>query len=272
MTEHACVAAPPTPPLETSIRLRRGRPARKVSLTVTLRARDAPGDAVRRVVEVFSRFVEMACEGAIAPKLGVPRRQDHTDSGLVIETWEATFPKMAPEDFAVLERLVRCSVPGGARLDLVERAPEHTLLVRTLGREDEATLLELPWELAFTAASEPGVLVTFAEPATDATAALAGAAFRAWADVLELGGFPGTEGRLGSGGRLLAVETAGTHGLRARLERVICGHGAWEALFQVLHRVHEAAVISRVEIEGRAPEAWLRMAPPAGETAPGGLS
>jgi hypothetical protein len=221
-------------------------------LAVTLHAAGAVSDAAGRVWQAFTRFVDLIHDEGAPLCLEAAERPVGSPAGLVTATWEARFPKMAPEDFAVLERMVRCSVPGGARFQLIELAPEHTLEVRSLERDEEPTWPEVPWDLAFFPADEPAVRLTFAQALTDEVKGRVTSVLGIWGDVLGLGGFPGPEGRAGSTGRVVGVEAVSPLVLRARLEGLACGHAAWEALFEVLSRVHATAALRRADIHHQA--------------------
>lgn len=241
-------SAPVSGAMETLVRLRRGKAPRRVHIAIAVRSGDAEPGAACRAFDTFARFLDAARCDNQRVRVGRATTEPHDDHGLLVEAWEATFPKTRPEAFAVLARLVRCSVPGARCLEIREHAPEPALVVRAFEPDTEATLLDLPWQLAFAAAGEPAVRLVLSEPHGPDAAERARTALRLWADVLSLGGFPGGEGHLGSAGTVVDVEPAGERELVARLEGVRCGHDAWEALFEVLLPVHEHAAIEQLEI------------------------
>lgn len=248
-----CVKGPVSGAMQLLVRLRRGKIARAATVAVAVPFADARADAAAAVFDAFARFVEASrCDGQRV-RIHRATTDAHQDHGVVIETWEALFPRMDPDEFAMLARMVRSSVPGARRLEIREQAPEWTLVVTGFHMDTETTLPDLPWRIAVAAASAPALRLTFAEPVAPEEMETATAALRAWADVLALGGFPEPDGPPGPANKLLGVEWMGERELVAGLEGVGCGSDAWEALFGVLLPVHARTSIEAVEIVGGAP-------------------
>jgi len=99
-------------------------------------------------------------------------------------------------------------------------------------------------------AGEPIVRIVFVEPISADTVHRIAQVLQAWADVLGLGGFPGTGGRGASSGAVSAVDAAAERELVLRFTRIACAYDAWEALFEALVPVNEHATIELVEIRG----------------------
>lgn len=247
-----CVKGPVSGAMQLLVRLRRGKIARAATIAVAVRFADARADAATSVFDAFARFVEASrCDGQRV-RIHRATTDAHQDHGVVIETWEALFPRMGPEAFAMLARMVGSSVPGARRLEIREQAPEWTLVVTGFQMEPETTVPDLPWRIAFTAANAPALRLTFVEPVAPEEMERVTAALRAWADILALGGFPEGDGPLGTATKLLGVEWVADRELVARLKGVGCGSDAWEGLFGVLLPVHARSAVEAVEIVGGA--------------------
>jgi len=245
-----CSKSPVPGPLETFVRLRRGVIARTVSIALTTRLDGAHPAAASRVFDAFTRGVDAWLTRPEKVLLTGATVHPHADHGLSVETWEAKFPKMPPNAFAMLVRMAGASVPGARRLEIREHADVRTLVVRDLGLDPEATILDVPWQLAFVRATLPAVRIVFAERISADTVARVAQVLQAWADVLALGGFPGAGGRGASSGAVSAVDAAAERELVLRFTQIACGYDAWEALFEALLPVDEEASIELVEIGG----------------------
>jgi len=236
--------------METFVRLRRGTIARTVSIALTTRLDGARPAAASRVFDAFTRGVDAWLTRPEKVRLTGATVDPHADHGLFVETWEAKFPRMAPSAFAMLARMAGASVPGARRLSIREHADVRTLVVRDLGFDPEATILDVPWQFAFVRAAEPAVRIVFAEPISQDTVHRVAEVLQAWADVLALGGFPGASGQGASSGAVSAVDASAERELVLRFTRIACAYDAWEALFEALVPVDEQASIELVEIRG----------------------
>lgn len=243
--------APAFGTLEVVLGLRRGTAPRTVTITIEGRGEKADAAAASRVFDAFANFVD-ACRFLPGRVQIVSAATDSSRSAGIVESWTVAFPKMHPDAFAVLARMTERSVPGARRLVIREQAPDFTLLVRELETDAEATIADVPWEIAFTAARTPCVRLTLATPATPEISGTIARGVHAWAEVLGLGGFPGAEGARCSKGRVDGVETGSEWELVARLSDLACGYDAWEALFQVLSVAADrcGATVLHVEIQG----------------------
>ena len=240
----------PPRPMETIVRLRRGTIPRTVRIALTATLEGADPEVASRIFEVFTRGIDA---GSIPPEkvlLSSATVTSHEEHGLFVETWEAAFPRMAPGGFEVLARMAASRVRGAQRLEIREDADERVLLVRSFERASDATILEVPWRIEIVAAAQAAVRIVFAEPITAATVERASVVLQAWADVLTLGGFPGSGAKATSTGLVSGVDATAERELVLRFTRLACGHDAWEALFEALLRVDEQATIELVEIRG----------------------
>ena len=243
--------SPETGPLETFVRLRRGFIPRTVSIALTARLDGADPEAASHAFEVFTRGVDAwLCRGE---KVRLISATVHADAaaGLFVETWEAAFPRMSPNAFAMFARMAAASVPGAKRMEIREHGDERALCVRGFESEGEATILDVPWRIAFVPAMESAVRVVFTEPIAPATAEEIAEVLTAWAAVLTLGGFSGAHGEPASTGTVItSVDATAERELVLRFERIACGYDAWEALFEALSPVSEQASIELVEVRG----------------------
>ena len=240
-------------PLETFVRLRRGAIARTVSIALTTCLDGAHPAAASRVFEAFTRAMDAWLTRPEKVRLTGATVHPHPDHGLFVETWEAMFPRMPPGAFAMLARMAGASVPGARRLSIREHADERTLVVRDLEFDPEATILDVPWQIAFVRAAEPAVRIVFVEPISADTVHRVAQVLQAWADVLALGGFPGANGHGASSGAVSAVDATAERELVLRFTGIACAYDAWEALFEALVPVAEQASIELVEIGGGEP-------------------
>jgi hypothetical protein len=163
-------------------------------------------------------------------------------------TWEIAFPPLPPEAFAVLARIVACSVRGARRLELREHAPEPALLVTDFTHEDEMTLPDVPWRLRFEPSHVPEIAVTFQDPLTDPTHRRLTETLGAWTTVVGLGGDRATDRRLPSVAEPWRIDRSGDRAARARFACLDAEHSAFEALFEALLTIDEAAPIAAVTV------------------------
>jgi len=233
-----------------------------MTIALTTRLDGAHPAAASRVFEAFARGVDALLTRPEKVRLTSATVNSHQDRGLFVETWEALFPRTPPSAFAMLARMAAASVPGATRLEIHERADVRTLLVRSLEPDSEATILDVPWQIAFVGAPDSAVRIVFAEAMNAETVHGVAQVLQAWADVLALGGFPGGDGQPCSRGRVSGVDAAGERELVLRFDRITCGYDAWEALFEALAPVYEVAAIERVEIRGGEGPAWATEAGP----------
>lgn len=238
--------------METMVRLRRGTRPRTVTIAVIASLVEAVPDAASRAFEVFTRGLDAGLSAADRVRVESASVIEHEQHGLFVETWVAAFPRVSPGAFAILERMAAASIPGVRRLEIREQADERLLLVRSFERDDEATIAEVPWQVAFVRAPEAEVRIEFAEPLTPPTVKLAATVLQAWADVLAFGGFAGPDGLGASSGIVSRVDASGERELALGFAGIACGHDAWEALFEGLLPVSEQAAIRLVEIRGGA--------------------
>jgi len=221
-----------------------------VSIALTTRLDGAHPAAGSRVFEAFTRGVDAWLTRPDKVRLTSATVQPHPDRGLFVETWDAMFPRTPPAAFAMLARMAAASVPGVRRLEIREHADVRALVVHDLDLDPEATILDVPWQIAFVGASEPDVRIVFDGAMPAGTVHRIGQVLQAWADVLSLGGFPGADGEPCSGGAVSGVDATAERELVLRFSGIACGYDAWEALFEALSPVHDEAAIERVEIRG----------------------
>lgn len=256
---------PPTRALDTSIFLRRGSTARRVTLRLAVRARDDQESAARHVLSAFLRAVDAEMFGPAAPgSVPVHGATVATERAgdLVVLSSQAAFPRMRPEGFAVLARLVEGSVPGAVALAVREEGPESSLVVRRFEPvEAESTLADVPWQILLPICGSPAVTVDFAEDPDWHSAHMALERLEAWIDVVRLGGFPGADAEPFSRGALRSWGRLGPRAVGLRLGELACAHHGVEALYQALVAVHELTPIASVSVTS-GPRADRRLGAP----------
>jgi hypothetical protein len=264
---------PPTRALGTSILLRRGTTARRVTLRLAVRARDDQESAARHALSAFLRAVDAEVFGPAAP--GTPPiggTAAHLDRAgdLAVYSLEAAFPRTRPEAFAVLARLVQRSVPHAVALTVREEGPESALVVRRFEPvETDATLADVPWQILLPICGTPAVTVDFAEDPDWHSVHQALERLEAWIDVVALGGFPGAGAEPFSRGALRSWGRFGPRTVGLRLAELACAHQGVEALYQALLAVHERTPIASVSVTS-GPRADRRLVAPGSCSATSG--
>jgi hypothetical protein len=234
--------------MKLNVRLRRGRIAREVTVTITVSAAQWDPLAISRAIGEFACGVDVGLFGEDQGPVRTTAMRERHQGACSVATLEAAFPGMPPNAFAVLARMVAATVPGARRFEIVEHAPEPALVVRKLEDDADATIADVPWRIAFSRTEAPLVRVRFDERVTEETALRAIGTLEAWVRVVSLGGFHGPPAKGACEAELRHVGCAGPQEIVARFERLSTAHEAFEALFQGLLVIHEAAPIAAVEI------------------------
>lgn len=243
-------AALPSEDMDVIVRLRRGFIARNMIISVTAAGAQIDSMAVDRVLHAFVRAVNTGMFGPGQPPVTITTTSVAQDQATRTSVLEGGFPRLRPDAFAVLPRMVRASVPGASRLEIRERGPHNVLLVRDFERDCEVTIPEVPWQLSFPIGDTPGVLVTFREPIPKRVTAATITALQVWAEIVTLGGFPGEEERPSSSAKLDRIEQTTDRSVGLRFNHVSCAHEGVEVLFEMLCTVNETASIESVEVVG----------------------
>ncbi len=243
----------PSPPaLDTSVFLRRGNAARKLTLRLVVRAPDDEPSAARRALCVFLRAVDAELFGpaaAGAPPVLASTAHLEEAGDLAVYSLEAAFPRTRPEAFAVLARLVERSVPRAVSLTIREHGPEAALVVRRFEPvETEATLADVPWRVVLPICGSPAVTVELAGEPDWHTLQLALERLEAWTDVVALGGFPGPGTHVFSRAVLRSKGRFAPRTVGLRLDELACAHEGVETLYQALLAVHERTPIESVSV------------------------
>ncbi len=245
-------ASPSSGTMATVVRLRRGFIARTMNLSIAVAPEELDLPAARRVLSSFVRAVDAGMFGPVGgPVAAQPIRTVHQQTA-TIHVLEGAFPRLRPDAFGTLERMARASVSCGRRLEIRERAPETTLVVRGFERDCEVTIPDVPWRISLPLAADPAVRVVFREAPNNDVAAATIEALCAWTDVVALGGFPGGDTRSSSKAKLREVGRTSEREIELRFEHFSCAHDGVEALFEMLCTVNEHASIEMVEVGGTA--------------------
>lgn len=237
--------------LETSVRLRRGAPERRLRVAIWSAMDEPDRIAPRRVLDAFVAGVGAGLFGGAASLHHASGVRLAADRGLVGDVLDARIAGIQTHGLSVLPAMVRSSVRGAVRLEVHEHAfDDRVLLVRSLERDAEATIVDIDWQLAFEPADAPCLSVRFAEEPPVEVARQATHVLSTWTELVVLGAFPPTDG---TPPRAVPCQT-GMRGPReavACFERLWCGYDAFEALFGALNRIHEEAPIERLSIADR---------------------
>jgi hypothetical protein len=250
---------PPPRALDTSILLRRGHVQRQMTLTLTVRCPEDEPRAAERALAAFLRAVDAELFGPPAPP-GPPmlaHTVEHDRAGdVAVYKLRALFPRMPPEGFAVLARMVERSVPHAIALAIHEDAREAPLTLRRFEpRDTDVTLADVPWRVALPVSGPPGVAVEFAEEPGWHALHLVLERLEAWIDVVARGGFPGPGAEPFSRAVVQSKGQLTDRCMGLRLGELACAHDAVESLYQGLLSVHEHASIESVSVTSGPREA-----------------
>ncbi|MEZ4298448.1 MAG: hypothetical protein R3B70_26085 [Polyangiaceae bacterium] len=245
-------------PLPIWVRLRRGMEPRKVRIAIYSNLESHDRASPRRVLGAFTAALDARLFGgarASEEEVSEVRMPHH---GLSAVVWTGTLSRTAPCDLCVVAHMVKASVPAACGLEIVEQHPnERALLVRALGPDPEATLLDVDWAISFDPHGSPGISLRFAEPPARAVVLRFEQLVRAWAEMVSLGAYPLLDGR-SSRARFSGTELRREACLFAGFDRIRCGHSAFEALFSALNDLHREAPITRVDVACGAEEGTMR--------------
>lgn len=247
----AMSTARPRPRLETSVRLRRGVLERRLRVAILSPMSEPDRIAPQRVLDAFVAGVNAGLFGRAAVATSARDVRLLADHGLVSDVLDAKIAGMPAHKLSALPVMVRASVRGAVRLEVHEDAPdERILLVRSLDRDTDATIVDIAWQLSFEPAEAPCLSVTFAdEPPEDAVQRTTHV-LSVWAEIVGLGAFPPVDGAA-PGLVLREIAVRGPREVVACFEQLSCGYDAFEALFGALNRIHEEAPIERLTIGDR---------------------
>lgn len=201
-------------------------------------------DVVRAFVEAIDAGVFNLADGEYAEILHTTAREQ---DGERIETWDLKTPRIDPEAFGVLARMLWAACSRA--VSIVENAREEQLAVRAL--PPPRTVRATPWEIAKHISDEAKdaiVKVCFEKDAPPEVVTETQRTLRAWAALVACGGFTGASGFpisaavMGDYGTELECEVF------ASFEAIAVGPDGWGALWNALRRIHQHAPIARVEM------------------------
>lgn len=226
-------------------------PERRLRVAILSPMSEPDRIAPRRVLDAFLAGVHAGLFGRaaiVASKRDVRLRAEH---GLVSDVLDARIAGMQAHKLSALPVMVRASVGSALRLEVHEdAADERVLLVRSLDRDTEATMVDISWPLSFQPAEAPCLSVTFVDEPPAGAVQRTRDVLSVWTELVELGAFPPADG---TPARLVLREIAvrGPREVVACFERLSCGYDAFEALFGALNQIHEEAPIERLVVAER---------------------
>lgn len=238
--------------ITTVVRLHRGVAPRTVRITVETRLDEPDRIALGLVIDAFFEAVET---GFFGPCRAARRRHGievRREGGVMADVFEVSLSKCRAEMFTALVEMVRSSVPGVASVEVRETdKDERTLLVCSLERDADATILDVEWEIDFVSPASAHLVVRFAQPPARQTSERTSRIVRVWSELVQLGAYPPPDG----GCPRAVLQYAGpgsSEELLFDFAALACGYDAFEALFQALDAVHEEQqAIERVSIPYR---------------------
>ena len=225
--------------VKTVIRLRRGAIPRAVRVVVETRLEEPDRIALQLVI---GAFFEAAATGLFGPCLVSSR--DHRievrkERRVMADVFEASLSRCRSEMFAALLGMLNTSVPGLVSIEIREiDADERALLVHSLEREADATILDVDWKIDFADAPSSHLVVRFVEPPTQAVTERTARIVRLWSELVHLGAYPPPD-RGCSRAVLSCVGPGAAEALLFDFAALTCGYDAFEGLFQALDGVHE---------------------------------
>ena len=235
---------------ETLVRLRRGADPRTVRIVLATRLDEPDRLAPRRVVDAFFQAVDVGLFGPSKITDRLSRTEVVRSYGVMSDIFEATFLRAPPGMFAPLARMAAVSVPGVVRFELRElNRDERTLLVTGFDPEEEATILDVEWQIDFGSTDATSLRVCFEDEPTVEVQKRLGEVLRAWAELVELGAWS-PSGDPPAEAALTLLMPRGVE-LVAEFASLACGYGAFEALFAALNELHEQQAIRKVVIPYR---------------------
>lgn len=237
--------------IRTVIRLRRGAIPRAARITVETRLEEPDRIALSIAV---GAFFEAVATGVFGPCLVLSR--DHRievrkDRGVMADVFDASLSRCRCEMFAALLEMLKTSVPGIVSIEIREPdADERALLVRSLEREADATILDVDWKIDFAAGPSSHLVVRFVEPPAPEVTERTARIVRLWSELVHLGAYPPPD-RGCSRAVLTHVGPGAAEELLFDFAALACGYDAFETLFQGLDGVHERQALDRVSIPYR---------------------
>lgn len=236
--------------VETCVLLRRGRAGRRVTVTLVTRSSGEELGAPPGALSAFLRAVDAELFGPAGPLVAATPVHVERSPGIVVHVLDTVFPKLRPDVFWVLVRMVERSVPEAVKLVIREEGPEAALVVRRLDPDHDtaATIADVEWKIVLPFSGPPAVTVEFQEDVPEAIASLALDRLTAWAEVVALGGFPGPGVERVSRARVRERGRLGPRSVGLKLDVLACAHEGVEVLFEGLCGVHERASIAAVSV------------------------
>lgn len=230
------------------VRLRRARIPRNATMTVRGPHDAFRPEAVALAVAAFTTGVEAGLFASEPSPVTTLSLTEGRDGDHLRFTWEAYFPKLAPDAFLVLARLVAGAAPGAVRFELVEQAPEATLVVRGFEDDGAATIADVPWRVALDGKEPAVVRLVFHELPTHEIRRRTVEVLHAWAGVVALGGFAGAPPEHVSRCTPPRFQRESDREMTARFTELSAAHEAYEALFNALLTIDALAPLALVEL------------------------
>lgn len=210
-----------------------------------------PRPRARDAIPVFVAGVDAGlfrgpAEDQRAEVLNVTAR---TRDGERIDEWEIMTPPLEVDAFAALARMFWAA--GARAVAMTQNAPAARLTVRSFEGAAPHTPRVVRWEVESTledSAKNAVVLVCFEHDAAPEIVQSVHAALRAWAAVVEHGGFTGGESYPISAALLSELGTELASEVFATFDALVVGPDGWAALREGLSRAHRKEPIKRVEM------------------------
>lgn len=239
---------------QTTIRLHRGVEPRTVRTLVETRLEEPDRLALGFTVNAFLAAVA----GGLFGRGGVSNRSHRIEvrreSGVMVDLFEATFSRVAPQVFGALVRMIGASVPGVTRIEIHElQRDERTLLVRAFEEDTEATILHVDWQIGFASTRSSSLVVRFSGPPSYKIAERTARVVRAWSEIVSLGAYP-PSGLAPPRAVLQYVGPGEPEEIVFDFAALACAYDAFEVLFEALDGIHQEQPIEKVSIPYRPEE------------------
>lgn len=241
-------------PPEISIRLHRGVEPRVVRVVVETGLEEPDRLALGMTLHAFLAALESGLFGRGAVSNRSHRIEVRRESGVMVDLFEATFSRVAPQVFGALARMIGSSVPGVRRIEIQElHRDERTLLVRAFEEDTEATILNVDWQIGFASTVSAGLVVRFREPPSYAIAEKTSRVVRVWSEMVSLGAYP-PSGLAPPRAVLQYVGPGEPEEVVFDFAALACAYDAFEVLFEALDGIHQEQPIEKVSIPYRPEE------------------
>ncbi len=230
------------------VRLRPGRQQRNLHVSIFSDLEEPDRIAPPLVLEAFVNGVEEGLFGNVTITGAKRAVKVLPEQGLTVDTLTACLSGLAPEALVVLPNMVRSSVRGLKRLEILEDHPnERALVVRTLLADAEATIADLDFPVALNKDAGPHVQVVFLEVPTDAAIERFEGLVQAWVRLVRLGAYPPPGEKVG-GAEWVETTVPAPEVRLVRFEGFVGGVAAYEALLGALGEFSEEVPIAHVTV------------------------